>query len=74
MRQIPSRLISSFTGAGMLVLPNGKRFKGEWVEGEIVGDAQVNYPNGNFYKGPLYNYQKHGWGTLQLGRGEKYEG
>ena len=74
MRQLPSRRIRSFTGIGMLVLPNGKRFRGEWVEGMIVGEAEVFYPNGNFYKGPLYNFQKHGWGILQLGRGERYEG
>ena len=31
MRQIPSKMLDTFTGTGLLVLPNGKRLKGEWI-------------------------------------------
>ena len=56
--------LREFSGHGVLVFPNGKKFEGEWVDGLLIGRAKISHPNGNTYIGDTYNFMKHGKGTL----------
>lgn len=74
MTEVKNMRVSEFTGRGLLVLPNNKKYEGEWVEGNLIGEAKITYSNGDIYLGSIYNYEKHGKGYLYFNSGEKYEG
>ena len=42
--------------------------------GEAADSAQINYENGDMYKGSIYKLKKHGVGKLFLKNGDKYVG
>ena len=44
------------------------------MEGNLIGQARITYPNGDIYQGQVYNYEQHGRGFLYYVSGEKYEG
>jgi hypothetical protein len=43
--------VTEFTGQAILMLPNGKKYSGEWVEGVLMGTVKITYPNGDVYTG-----------------------
>jgi len=43
--------VSEFSGKGLLLLPNSKKFEGEWIDGTLAGDVKISYPNGDVYFG-----------------------
>lgn len=66
--------VSEFTGKGILILPNSKKFEGEWYDGNLIGEVKITFPNGDVYFGSVYNYQQHGKGYLYHSNGKKYVG
>ena len=56
--------VREFSGRGVLVFPNDKKFEGEWVDGLLIGKAKITHPNGDTYIGDTYNFMRHGRGTL----------
>lgn len=46
--------IREFSGRGLLVFPNEKKFEGEWVEGMLIGKAKITHANGDAYIGDTY--------------------
>jgi hypothetical protein len=48
--------VREFSGRGLLVFPNGKKFEGEWVDGRLIGRARISHPNGDVYSGDTYNF------------------
>ena len=46
--------VTEFTGQAILVLPNGKKYSGEWVDGVLMGPVKITYPNGDVYTGEVY--------------------
>jgi hypothetical protein len=56
MTEVKNARVRDFSGRGILVFPNRKKFEGEWVEGNLIGEARISYPNGDIYLGGTYNY------------------
>lgn len=60
-------------GKGMLSLPDGTRFFGEWKEGRMNGGGSVIYPKGERYEGEWKDGKKHGQGTYIYQDGRKLQ-
>jgi hypothetical protein len=66
--------VGEYSGKAVLIMPNNKKYEGEWVDGKLTGQAKITYPNGDIYLGSVYNYEQHGKGYLYFRSGEKYVG
>lgn len=61
---------SSFTGNGILVLPDGRKINGTWAQGIPSGYMTVHYPNQSLYYGELNaDLQKHNKGYVYFKNG-----
>lgn len=63
-----------FNGKGTLKCPDGKRITGIWRDEQLVGKAEIQYPQGDVYYGQVDNFMKHGNGCLVFKSGSKYIG
>ena len=61
-------------GKGTFVWPDGKKYDGDWKEGERVGQGTSTWPDGAQYTGAYKNTKKHGEGTFIWPNGAKYSG
>lgn len=52
--EVRNMRIREYSGRGLLVFPNGKKFEGEWVEGMLIGRAKITHANGDTYIGDTY--------------------
>ena len=41
--------IQGYSGYAVLVLPNMKKYEGEWVNGTLIGNVKISYLNGDRY-------------------------
>ena len=48
--------------------------QGEFIDGEISGQGQMVWANGNIYTGDFVRGEKEGQGTLRTNDGDVYEG
>lgn len=62
IREVSIKRLNQFSGQGCLMLPTNKKYEGEWIDGSMVGQAKIFYPNGDVYTGEVYGYQRHGKG------------
>jgi len=53
---------------------DGRKYDGEFQQGQIQGYGTMEYPNGETYKGEWKRNLRHGHGTVTAPDGEKYEG
>ena len=58
----------------VMKLKTGTTYIGEMTGGELTGDAQITYSNGDLYSGPVVDGRKSGYGTYTFASGAKYEG
>ncbi len=61
-------------GQGTYTLPNGYKYDGAWVDGEIRGKGVARYPDGSVYEGSFENGAPHGFGKIAFADGGTYEG
>ena len=57
------------SGKGKLVLPNGFRYDGDWVNGNCHGKGRITWPDGNTYEGDIQNNHITGYGTFASSNG-----
>ena len=68
----PERL--TYTGKGRFEWPDGRRYNGEFVDGQPDGVGSEVLPDGTRYRGHWYRGQRDGVGTLNFPDGGRYEG
>lgn len=51
-------------GSGVFLTKEGHRIEGQWKEGHACGEMSAQYTNGDFYKGGIVRYLRHGHGCL----------
>jgi hypothetical protein len=62
-------------GAGMLTLPNGDIYEGDFKDCELIGKGKIIYQNGDIYQGDVLKGVASGRGTYTWAkRGESYSG
>jgi hypothetical protein len=65
-------------GQGKLTYPDGRKFVGEWKDGEPIGQGTYIYGKGKWegdmYEGEFKDGKKHGQGTYTISSGGKYIG
>ena len=55
----------SRNGKGRMVLDNGIKYVGEWIDGQMKGEGELYFANGSLmYKGSFDNNMFHGYGEL----------
>ncbi|MGE6993375.1 C13 family peptidase [Pseudomonas sp. NPDC047961] len=83
MRQLAPLLFACFLSAcgdgepllpADAVLPDGGRYRGEFIDGLLQGEGRIDYPNGSHYLGSFKDGQWHGQGVWQGANGDRYEG
>lgn len=52
----------------------GNRYKGEFRKGQIYGDGEFTFNNGDVYKGKMINGKRQGFGKYSFSGNEVYEG
>jgi len=57
-----------------LTLSYGKKYEGEFKNGQISGEGTFSWPDMRSYKGEWENGKKNGYGTYTLPDGKKYVG
>lgn len=63
-----------FSGAGVLVLANGVRQEGNFVDGQLAGHGQMSFPDGATGSGGFVAGQLTGSCTLTWPNGDRYDG
>jgi len=63
-----------YNGPCTIRYPNGDKFKGMMVNGNIEGQGVLNYGNGDVYDGEFRKNLMHGKGVYTWLNGETYEG
>ena len=58
----------------MRTWPDGRRYQGEFMEGEMHGFGEHTFPSGEKYTGQFSDNLREGEGTLGLAEGGLYEG
>ncbi|WP_010247647.1 stalk domain-containing protein [Acetivibrio cellulolyticus] len=66
--------IQAINGSGICLWPDGTRYEGEWVYGNMHGKGIMYYPNGETYEGHLWNNQLSGTGKYTWNTGDIYVG
>ena len=61
-------------GQGTLTWSNGKKYLGEWKNGEMSGQGTKTWTNGDMYEGDFKDGRYHGQGTYTWSDGRKYVG
>ena len=61
-------------GRGVFVKPGGKRYEGEFRDGNKHGKGVYTWANGNTYEGDFRNDYIEGYGGFVWGNGDRYEG
>ena len=56
LKEVKDIKISEFTGRGLLVLPSGKKYEGEWIDGRLIGQVKITNTQGDIYLGDVYEY------------------
>jgi TPR repeat protein len=64
----------TYTGKGRFEWPNGRRYNGEFVDGQPDGVGREVLPDSTRYQGHWYRGLRHGVGTLHFPDGGRYEG
>ncbi len=64
----------TYTGKGRFDWPDGRRYDGEFVNGQPDGVGTEVLPDGTRYQGHWFRGQRDGVGTLRLPDGSRYEG
>jgi len=59
---------------GVSEYPDGRRYDGEWANGERNGQGSMSYPDGDRYEGQWKDSLFHGQGTLVTKSGTRREG
>ena len=59
---------------GMIKLPDGTRYLGQWQYRERNGDGILIQPDGTRYMGEFKSGRRHGWGITIYADGRKYAG
>lgn len=81
---LSGKLIESYVGSywegrmhgnGILkMIPSGQRYKGAFTDGQITGEGEYFWANGNLYKGSFAKARLDGQGTYTWKNGNSYEG
>ncbi|MEQ8173839.1 MAG: protein kinase [Syntrophomonadaceae bacterium] len=61
-------------GYGVLIMPNGDKYEGEWKNDLQNGKGTFTYANGDKYEGQWVNGNREGTGTFTWADGRKYVG
>lgn len=61
-------------GYGVLIMPNGDKYEGEWKNDLQNGKGTFTYANGDIYEGQWVNGNREGSGTFTWADGRKYVG
>lgn len=61
-------------GLGILELPNGDKFEGQWVDDKMQGQGTYTYAKGGSYSGLWAGGKKQGFGVFTYLNGDEYEG
>ena len=61
-------------GRGTYTLPDGFKYTGQWVNGEIQGQGIAQYPNGSLFEGQFTDGKPNGQGTITFADGGSYQG
>lgn len=61
-------------GYGVLIMPNGDKYEGEWKNDLQNGKGTFTYANGDKYEGQWLNGNREGSGTFTWADGRKYVG
>lgn len=61
-------------GYGVLIMPNGDKYEGEWKNDFQNGTGTFTYANGDTYEGQWVNGNREGTGTFTWADGRKYVG
>lgn len=56
LKEVKDIKISEFTGRAVLVLPSGKKYEGEWIDGRLIGQVKITNSQGDIYLGDVYEY------------------
>ena len=57
---------------GSIILPNGGKYVGEFLDNQFNGNGTLTFPDGDEYKGEWKEGKHNGQGTLTLPGGDKY--
>jgi len=63
-----------FSGEKTLVLPDGKIYKGKFINGKRHGFGKLIYPDGLEYEGDFIDNRQEGYGTYVFPDGRRYVG
>jgi hypothetical protein len=56
------------------VLPDGGRYRGEVIDGRLLGEGRIDYANGTYYQGRFKDGLLEGPGEWHGANGERYKG
>ncbi|MBP5677487.1 MAG: hypothetical protein J6W88_03205 [Bacteroidales bacterium] len=62
------------TGTGYMLMADGTRYDGPFVNGRFQGSGILVWTNGNRYEGTFVDGHMQGYGTLKMANGEEYKG
>ncbi len=55
-------------------LPDGSRYRGELVDGQLHGPGRLDHPDGSWYEGQFHRGRRQGQGIWQGPEGDRYQG
>jgi ribosomal protein L7/L12 len=67
-------LPGEYHGHGVLVLPSGDRYDGDWQHGKKMGRGRYDWKSGTFYDGQWLWGKRHGKGVISYSDGDRYDG
>ncbi len=65
---------AKFSGEKTLILPDGKKYEGEFINGKRHGFGKLIYPDGLEYEGDFIDDRQEGYGTYIFPDGRRYVG
>lgn len=74
LSHIRNSYFKSLHGRGVWSTHHGFRYEGEFVNGTIMGEAKIIYPDGSLYIGSTLDHLRHGKGVFTSFDGTRYEG
>ncbi|HEX7035117.1 MAG TPA: hypothetical protein VF210_05055 [Pseudomonadales bacterium] len=64
----------TYTGEGAIVWPDGRTYRGDWVNGRPHGEGEETQPDGTAYRGGWKDGNRHGHGEIVFADGDRYVG